>query len=70
MLLTSAQAFIPEGVDSLWSAPGAGREPCAPRSHADWTEGYRKFWEERFEALDSLLEELKAEGKQPGHAKR
>jgi DNA-binding transcriptional ArsR family regulator len=25
-----------------------------------WLEGYRKFWEGRFQALDSVLEELKA----------
>lgn len=28
---------------------------------ADWTEGYRRFWEERFVALDALLEEMKKE---------
>ncbi len=25
-----------------------------------WLEGYRKFWEGRFQALDSILDELKA----------
>jgi len=28
-----------------------------------WLEGYRKFWEGRFHALDSVLEELKATDK-------
>src|SRR5436305_2440974 len=28
-----------------------------------WLEGYRQFWEESFERLDTLLDELKAEGK-------
>lgn len=27
---------------------------------AEWTEGYRRFWEERFRTLDSLLQEMKA----------
>lgn len=31
------------------------------KSVAVWTEGYRKFWEERFDALDGLLEEMKKE---------
>jgi DNA-binding transcriptional ArsR family regulator len=26
---------------------------------AEWAEGYRKFWEERFRNLDTLLEEMK-----------
>jgi len=30
---------------------------------ADWVEKYRKFWESSFGALDSLLENLKAEQK-------
>jgi DNA-binding transcriptional ArsR family regulator len=32
-------------------------EPLALAS--DWLEGYREFWESRFQRLDSLLEELK-----------
>ncbi len=28
------------------------------RQIAQWTEGYRKFWEKRFEALDDLLVEM------------
>lgn len=28
----------------------------------DWIEGYRRSWEERFVALDSVLDELKEEG--------
>jgi len=28
---------------------------------SEWLENYRRFWEESFERLDSLLEELKAE---------
>jgi len=36
------------------------RIEAAPLKEAtDWLENYRKFWEERFERLDELLEELK-----------
>jgi len=34
----------------------------------DWLERYRKHWDARFEELDELIEELKAEEK--GHARR
>jgi DNA-binding transcriptional ArsR family regulator len=33
-------------------------------------EDYRRFWEESFERLDDLLEELKTDDKQRGRAKR
>jgi DNA-binding transcriptional ArsR family regulator len=44
----------------------AQRRPCrlAARPLAEaavWLEGYRQFWEESFERLDQLLEEMKAE---------
>ena len=42
----------------------AQRRPCqleaAPLAAAnDWLEGYRRFWETRFQQLDSLLDEMK-----------
>jgi DNA-binding transcriptional ArsR family regulator len=37
---------------------------AAPLKEAtDWLENYRKFWEEQFDRLDELLEELKLEAK-------
>jgi DNA-binding transcriptional ArsR family regulator len=44
----------------------AQRRPCRleaqPLAEANrWLEGYRRFWENSFEGLDVLLEELKAE---------
>ena len=44
----------------------AQRRPCRlvaqPLAEANgWLEGYRQFWEESFERLDALLEELQAE---------
>jgi len=37
---------------------------------SQWLDGYRRFWERRFQRLDGLLEELKAEQKKPGRPKR
>jgi DNA-binding transcriptional ArsR family regulator len=46
----------------------AQRRPCrlepAPLAAADsWLENYRRFWEESFERLDVLLDEMKAHQK-------
>ena len=36
----------------------------------DWIEGYRRFWEQSYERLDTLLEELKAERTKRAKPKR
>ena len=36
---------------------------------ADWTEHYRRFWEESFERLDLYLEELKRKEKERKHGR-
>ena len=33
---------------------------------ADWTERYRRFWDERYDRLDEYLEELQGRGKENG----
>jgi DNA-binding transcriptional ArsR family regulator len=53
----------------------AQRRPCRieakPLAEADeWLENYRRIWEETFQRLDALLEELKTQEKKRGHAKR
>ena len=35
-----------------------------------WLEGYRRFWEGRFQRLDTLLDELKTKEKKRGRTKR
>ena len=35
----------------------------------EWLEGYRKFWEDSFQRLDALLDEMKT-GKKRGRTKR
>jgi DNA-binding transcriptional ArsR family regulator len=44
----------------------AQRRPCRLEARplkaaTDWLENYRRYWEESFQRLDELLEELKAE---------
>jgi DNA-binding transcriptional ArsR family regulator len=42
-------------------------EPQRLRQLSDWVGSYREFWEESFERLDELLEELQgSEGETPG----
>src|SRR5215813_4574283 len=36
----------------------------------DWLERYRRIWDERFDQLDELVEELKAKEKSDGRKKR
>jgi DNA-binding transcriptional ArsR family regulator len=44
------------------------RLSAAPLAEATrWLEGYRKFWEGRFQTLDALLEELQAGENNPGN---
>src|SRR5262249_45255202 len=52
----------------IWRGREAQRRPCRIEGRAfagasDWLETYRRFWEERFERLDDLLEEMKAQKK-------
>ena len=34
---------------------------------AEWTERYRRFWDESYDRLDEYLEELQERGKENGH---
>jgi len=43
-------------------------EPLADASA--WIEGFRRFWEESFQRLDGLLEEMKAQEKTQARPKR
>jgi|SRR5579863_2060847 len=37
---------------------------------AGWLEGYRRFWEGRFQRLDTLLDEMKTQEEKRGRRKR
>lgn len=56
--------LITRGRDAQW-------RPCklqaAPlKDVTEWTEEYRRFWEESFDRLDEYLQELKRKGKKHG----
>src|SRR6202162_6351982 len=36
----------------------------------EWLENYRRIWEDNFERLDALLDELKTQQQKRGHTKR
>ena len=38
-------------------------EPARFKAVADWTEGYRRFWDESFDRLDEYLQEVTKENK-------
>ena len=64
-----------EGAGLISRGRDAQRRPCRletkPLAEATgWLERYRQFWEARFERLDALLVEMKAEEKKRRRAKR
>jgi DNA-binding transcriptional ArsR family regulator len=44
-------------------------EPAGFKGVDDWLKKYRRFWEERFDRLDSYLRELQAKEKKRGRRK-
>jgi DNA-binding transcriptional ArsR family regulator len=44
-------------------------EAGALKEVADWTDRYRRFWEESYDRLDEYLEELQDRGKERGDGK-
>ena len=53
--------LIEQGRQAQWRPRRLRAQPLALA--CDWLEAYRPFWEERFERMDGLLEELKAKPK-------
>jgi DNA-binding transcriptional ArsR family regulator len=45
-------------------------EPKPLAEAAEWLEGYRQFWEGRFQQLDTLLEELQTGGTNPDRSRQ
>jgi DNA-binding transcriptional ArsR family regulator len=54
--------LIARGRERQWRP--ARLEATPLRDVAEWTEGYRRFWEERYERLDEYLEDLQGRGKE------
>ena len=45
-------------------------EPGPIKDVAEWTERYRRYWEESYDRLDEYLDELQARGKEEGDASK
>ncbi len=58
--------LISSGLDAQRRPRRLEAKPLAEAT--GWLEGYRRFWENRFQHLDALLEEMKAIGEE--HPKR
>ena len=54
--------LIQRGRERQWRPARLQAGPL--RAVAEWTLGYREFWEERYDRLDEYLEELQGEGKE------
>ena len=52
--------LIERSRERQWRPARLQAEPL--RAVAEWTLGYRKFWEERYDRLDEYLEELQGRG--------
>ena len=58
--------LIQRGRERQWRPARLQAEPL--RAAAEWTLGYREFWEERYDRLDAYLDRLKEQerGKEKG----
>ena len=56
--------LISRGRERQWRPSRLEAEPL--REVAEWTERYRRFWEERYDRLDEYLDELQTRGKEKG----
>ena len=59
--------LIARGRERQWRPSRLDAGPL--KEVADWTERYRRFWEESYDRLDEYLEELQGGGKERGDGK-
>ena len=59
--------LIARGKERQWRPSRLDAGPL--KEVADWTERYRRFWEESYDRLDEYLEELQGGGKEKGDGK-
>jgi DNA-binding transcriptional ArsR family regulator len=60
--------LIARGRERQWRPSRLEAEPL--REVAEWTEGYRRFWEESYDRLDEYLDELQGRGKERGDGRK
>jgi DNA-binding transcriptional ArsR family regulator len=60
--------LIARGRERQWRPARLQAGPL--REVADWTERYRRFWEESYDRLDEYLEDLQGRGKEKGDGRK
>ena len=60
--------LVERGREAQWRPCRLDAKPLAEATQ--WLEGYRQFWEESFQRLDALLEEMKAQEKERERTQR
>jgi DNA-binding transcriptional ArsR family regulator len=60
--------LIARGRDRQWRPARLEAGPL--RDVAEWTERYRRFWEESYDRLDEYLDELQGRRKEEGHGRK
>ena len=60
--------LIARGRERQWRPARLQAEPL--REVAEWTERYRRFWEESYDRLDEYLDELQGRGKEKGDGRK
>ena len=60
--------LISRGRERQWRPARLAAEPL--REVAEWTERYRRFWEESYDRLDEYLDELQGRGKEKRNGRK
>ena len=60
--------LIARGRERQWRPARLEAEPL--REVAEWTERYRRFWEESYDRLDEYLDEVQGRGKEKGDERK
>ena len=60
--------LIARGREQQWRPARLRAGPL--KEVAEWSEGYRQFWEESYDRLDEYLEQLQGRGKEKGHGSK
>ena len=60
--------LVTRGRERQWRPARLEAKPL--KEVAEWTEGYRRFWEESYARLDEYLDDLQGRGKERGDGRK
>src|SRR5881628_3251603 len=60
--------LVARGRERQWRPARLDAKPL--KEVAEWTERYRRFWEESYDRLDEYLDELQGRGKEKGDGRK